>query len=609
MKNYYPIIFALFFLPYRLDGQIYTAAVSDFQKAVEHYRSGHYSECRVILEPLVSDYSDSTLQKAAGLLLAGAYLKEGLYYKSEKLCRRLAPGLSGTESALSVQWMLAQALYHQQKKRQCYELLMNIRKQARLTGDLRMADSMMGQILRHALNVEEVVALAREMPEEESATVWTELAFRYESLERIHKARQAAAIALHLPLSGFQRRHVMALQERIRVRPEGPVHIGLITSLTGGDSDLGIPLLEGIELALKEHNAAYEPKIILHALDGHSDLITVIRKTRELIASDQLSLLIGPPDGYQMIAVAAEASRSGIPVLSPNVTLNRLTELGENIYQANCDRQTRFELLTKHVVKNKGLKTFAALAPSDDYGDDALKSFIQTVQSLGGKIITVERYYEGTTDFRNQLMRIRKLGMILVFQPALDYLQTASWNSRTLDSVFTRYYPEYLNEKALLDTPMTTIDGLFLPIYAEDVASLPPQIAYYNIQSYWMGGDFWNDPALLKQHQNYIQKGLIFTADYWTEPNLQKFQFFSQQYQKAYLKSPVRESVFGYSLMSLISDLIRHGTYDRDDFTERFNAGIEWNGLHNRILFPKGIRKNTFVHLIEFQNNQLRKIN
>jgi len=61
------------------------------------------------------------------------------------------------------------------------------------------------------------------------------------------------------------------------------------------------------------------------------------------------------------------------------------------------------------------------------------------------------------------------------------------------------------------DIPVTSIGGIFIPIFKEDLPFIAPQIAYSNIQAQYLGNKDWYDPESLKKNKNYINGSLYIT--------------------------------------------------------------------------------------------------
>ncbi len=605
MIRYFFLVFILFGVT--AEAQQIIADETLFKNGISGYRQGQFAESVKSFERVVSDFPASRFQSAARLMLSKTYLHLGMYFKSAKTAEDLIARYPGSRYRIPAHWVIAQAACRSGKFSAALEALSVLRSLSGNPSDQKAADSLITGIARHLMRSDELSGSIDIPGPEIRPVLQFELAKKSAEQMRYRKARNILSGIDQKEASKALRQGIVSVYRNISALPEGPVHVGVIASLTGDDSDMGIPLKEGIELAVQQYNRKHSPKIELHILDNRSEIITSMLRTRELLNSDRIGVLIGPPDGYDMAAVASEAFRYGIPVISPNSSMNRLTELGDHVYQANIDLNGRFQALAEHAVRSMGMKTFAVLAPSDEYGDAAVKSFIRTVQSLGGKVIAVERYYEGTQDFRNQLIRIRKLGMIEEMLRNLTYDKTALWAGRTLDSLYALYYPVGLDDREMYAVPAHAVEGLFLPVYPEDIAYLPPQIAYYNIQAQWLGGDHWNQPQSLKQHQSYI-KGLTFTADYLLNAEDDSVMDFMNEYRSAFKRNPVRESVFGYDVMAMIARLAEEGNYDRDDFSKALKSGIEWKGLHNRIVFTGGSKVSSAVHLLQYKDNNIIRI-
>ena len=136
--------------------------------------------------------------------------------------------------------------------------------------------------------------------------------------------RAAAAAALVLPLAALA---ACADAPTPAKATPAPVRIGAIYNLTGDQSSLDSPSLDGARLAVERINARgglLGRRVELLERDGQTDEADVRRAAASLVASG-VSAIVGLSDTDQVLAAAPIAARAGVPFVTSGATSPRLT--------------------------------------------------------------------------------------------------------------------------------------------------------------------------------------------------------------------------------------------------------------------------------------------
>ena len=107
-----------------------------------------------------------------------------------------------------------------------------------------------------------------------------------------------------------------------------PVRIGAIYNLTGGQSSLDSPSLDGARLAVERinaHGGLLGRRVELLERDGQTSEGAVQRAAASLVASG-VCAIVGLSDTDQVLAAAPIAARAGVPFVTSGATSPRLTE-------------------------------------------------------------------------------------------------------------------------------------------------------------------------------------------------------------------------------------------------------------------------------------------
>lgn len=567
-----------------------------FRDAVGAFLAGRYVEARTHLEGLLASYPSGSLRTAASITLAKTHYRAGHFRQA----RKTASGI--VASAASRQYVaeasLVEALSHMELGQvgTAWALL----DKRHSPNQSARSDSVMMDIVRSS-HVGAVPEWVRSVSDAEwRDQLELQMAGRLAGLGRLHAARRRLESLARSKNKAVGRKATETLKA-MRSRAEGHVRVGVITSLSGANSETGDAIRQGLRLAVSRHNASKEPKIELVIYDDQSDILSAIEAARDMIALEDVSVIIGPIESDLMAAVSVVCEPARLPVVSCTAARPGLTDLGTNLYLANPDLHTRSSALADHAVRTLKGRKFAILAPSDYYGEAAVRGFSETVTRWGGRIVAVERYYENTQDFRAQMIALRRAGFV---DSVLDG-RVASLNRKQIDSVYAISFPAGVDQKEEFAIPMDEYDGLFLPVYSEDIKYVAPQIAFYNLKTQLLGGDQWFDLTELKLQQNYVN-GVVFVSESFVDPLDKPTQAFLTDFKIQFGEEAKPEAIYGYDLMQLLLDrMTAQKAFTGDEILLELSKGVDWKGIHNRILWPKSVQSNQSVHILKFLDGHI----
>src|SRR3954471_15830791 len=179
------------------------------------------------------------------------------------------------------------------------------------------------------------------------------------------------------------------------------INVGVVLSLTGPGSGLGLPMQN--EFKLWPQSIAGE-KVNLIILDDASDPGKGVSNTRRLLTEDKVDLIIGScltPVAAAMAPVTAEAKTvqlAGSPVGVPpgqDQWLFRLPQGNDVMAHA----------MVAH-MKKLGVKTVGFLGYTDAYGEQWLKAFTAEGEKNGIKVVAAERFARTDTSVTPQALKL-----------------------------------------------------------------------------------------------------------------------------------------------------------------------------------------------------------
>jgi len=156
-----------------------------------------------------------------------------------------------------------------------------------------------------------------------------------------------------------------------------PIKIGMITTLSGGGSALGIAVRDGFQLAVDQEGGklgGYPVELIVEDDGRKPDKATQIAD--RLIKRDKVQIMTGIIWSNLAIAVVPKVVRANVFYISPNAGPSLLAGKGcdRNYFNAAWQNDNLHEAMGQY-VSNKGYTKVFILAPNYPAGRDALTGF------------------------------------------------------------------------------------------------------------------------------------------------------------------------------------------------------------------------------------------
>lgn len=301
----------------------------------------------------------------------------------------------------------------------------------------------------------------------------------------------------------------------------GDILIGHYASMTGDTATFGVSSDEGIQLAVREINAAggvLGRKVRVITTDDRSLSDEAKTAVERLINQDKVVALLGEIASSRSIAGAPVAQDAQIPMLSPGSTNPQVTEVGDYIFRACFIDPFQGEAMARFAMEELKLKRFAFLYPANsDYGVGLRKFISETLTARGGEIVADQSYTEKSdVDFRAQLTKIKAANPDAIFA--------------------TGYYTE-----AGLIAQQARELGLNVPL---------------------IGGDGWDSDQTVQIGKQAVE-GCYFTNHYSADEDRPEVKKFVESYRQMFKnpdgspKTPDAMAVLGYDAMKLMADAIQ----------------------------------------------------
>ncbi|MCG8606748.1 penicillin-binding protein activator, partial [bacterium] len=325
--------------------------------------------------------------------------------------------------------------------------------------------------------------------------------------------------------------------------------------------------------------------------DSQSEVSKGLRETRSLIKRHGVRAIIGELESDITAAIGALASELSVPSVGPVASKNQVAAVGETVFQLNSDLERKGDALAQYAFNVLGFRTFATLAPADEYGQQLTDSFTAKIDELGGRIIAQSFYYGDPEDLSRQFKGIRE----------------AAFNYDSTDVEKLIEEAEELGEKLEeKDIPVLSIDAVFLPVYSDHIKYVAPHFAFSNIRAQILGGDEWHDFEILNEAQieKYVN-GAIFVSDFFADDEWSHYREYRDAFRVAMRRTPERWEAFGYDALSVLIEAVNSGAKTGDQITEKLNALSDFSGVKGPISFKGNHRVNKEVNFLQFLNGRI----
>lgn len=211
------------------------------------------------------------------------------------------------------------------------------------------------------------------------------------------------------------------------------IKIGVFGPMTGDAAAYGQSQKEGVEIAVKEINAAGgvlgQQIAVIYGDDAGKPEQAVNVATR-LATRDQVLVMLGSISSPASLAASQVAQQMETPQIVITSTAQRITTQGNPwIFRSTIPDTVFAESLANFAAKKfPDKKKYAVIYVNDDFGRGGIEKFNAKAKALGLTLVADEKYARGDLDFTAQLGRIRSA--------APDFL--VEWSRYTEQSLISK---------------------------------------------------------------------------------------------------------------------------------------------------------------------------
>ena len=194
--------------------------------------------------------------------------------------------------------------------------------------------------------------------------------------------------------------------------------VGLVVSITGPNSSLGIPERDSALMIQDQINQAggikgpdgkkYNLEIIVE--DDASDASKATLAAKKLVEQDNVAVLIGSSGSATSMAMIETATQNEIPMISLAAASTIVNPIAERKWIFKTAQESRVVVEVQvDYLKAKGITKIASLAVNNAFGTDSVNAMNDLYPAAGIEILANETFQPGDKDFTAQLTKIKGL--------------------------------------------------------------------------------------------------------------------------------------------------------------------------------------------------------
>jgi len=188
------------------------------------------------------------------------------------------------------------------------------------------------------------------------------------------------------------------------------IKIGAMGPLTGVRAMGGTYMRNGLEMALEEINSKVgikgrQIKLVYEDTQYKPDI--TVSAFRKLVDAKGISLIIGFQNSSCLLAVAPIAEKKKVICIGYGTQSNKISEAGDYIFRTQIASRQEIPVISDFIKHKLKISKIGVLYLNTDYGVEYKDIFKQVFEDkLGGKIVSMESFEVGTTDYRTQLKKV-----------------------------------------------------------------------------------------------------------------------------------------------------------------------------------------------------------
>jgi branched-chain amino acid transport system substrate-binding protein len=198
------------------------------------------------------------------------------------------------------------------------------------------------------------------------------------------------------------------------IAAKDPIRVGYLPALTGPSSSTGIGINRGLQLAVQEINAAGGidgRQIELITRDTQSDPTKAVNGAAELTRGANVSVVFGPVNSGESLAVVPLLARSNTPQVHP-CWVDTLTDPQKYpmCFRNAPTNQQIGAAANRYVVEILKKKKVAVISDTTGYGTASVNAYVPMLKTMGAEIVYQGNVDAANPDLKPELLRMQSAG-------------------------------------------------------------------------------------------------------------------------------------------------------------------------------------------------------
>ncbi len=195
------------------------------------------------------------------------------------------------------------------------------------------------------------------------------------------------------------------------------VKVANVVELSGTGTTAGTQFKNGVELAVKEINAAggiLGRKIVLENADTQSNPAIAKALTTKAI-DDDVYAVMGPVFSGSIIVSMAETRRAEVPNFTGGEATNITTQGNPYVYRTSFSQVTAMPKIAKYIAENMKAKSVVVVYVNNDFGKGGRDAILKELGARGVKVPVDLSTDAGQIDFSSVVLRAKQASADALF--------------------------------------------------------------------------------------------------------------------------------------------------------------------------------------------------
>jgi branched-chain amino acid transport system substrate-binding protein len=198
------------------------------------------------------------------------------------------------------------------------------------------------------------------------------------------------------------------------IAQKSPIQIGYLPALTGPSSSTGVGINRGVQLAVEEINKAGGVdgrQLELISRDTQSDPTKAVNGAAELTRGHKVSVMFGPINSGEALAVVPLLARSNVPQLHP-CWVDSLADAKKYpmCFRNGPTNQQIGGAANRYVVEVLKKKKVAVISDTTGYGTASAVAYVPMLKQMGADVVYQAHVDAANPDLKPEILRMQAAG-------------------------------------------------------------------------------------------------------------------------------------------------------------------------------------------------------